>query len=123
VNVPTSKKKQKLDILVPRKRALAPRAQPPDLHVRTDALPAWTVEAVFDVEKVDPDHMAADWKRKLNTVVDVATSAAATKDKAWHIDEIEIGLTLSAKGELLFIAEAGLEASVKVTLKRSGKAL
>lgn len=116
----TSKKKaQKLDILVPRKRAPAPRATPPDAHVRTDALPAWTAEAFFDVEKVDSDHMAADWKRKLDGVVDVATSAAATKDKAWHIDEIEIGLTLSAKGELMFIAEAGIEASVKVTLKRS----
>lgn len=116
-----SKKKQdqKLDILVPRKPAKTSRAQPLDPHVQTHALPPWTAEAFFDVEKVNSDHMAADWKRKLDGVVDVATSAAATKDKAWRIDEIEIGLTLSAKGELMFIAEAGVEASVKVTLKRS----
>lgn len=113
------KQKQKLDILVPRKLPRTSRAQATDPLIRMDALPAWTAEAVFDVEKIDPEDMAADWKRKLDHVVEVATSAAATKDKAWHIDEIEIGLTLSAKGELLFIAEAGIEASVKVTLKRS----
>jgi hypothetical protein len=33
----------------------------------------------------------------LKRIVDVATHAAQTQDKAWHIDEIEIGLTLSAK--------------------------
>ena len=32
--------------------------------------------------------------------------------------EIEVGMTLSAKGELLFIAEAGAEASIKFVLKK-----
>ena len=75
-------------------------------------------EAPFEIKPVDQDAMAADWKEKLGRIVDIATSAAQTQDKAWHIDEIEIGLTLSAEGKLLFIAKAGAEASVKVTLKK-----
>lgn len=118
-----SKKKKvdfDFDILVPRKRLQAPGGRAStDPSVVTHALEAWKAEKFFDVEKADSQDMAADWKRKLDRIVEVATDAATTKGKAWHIDEIEIGLTLSAKGELLFIAEAGVEASVKVVLKRS----
>ena len=39
-------------------------------------------------------------------------------DARWGVSEIEVGLTLSAKGQLLFIAEAGTEASVKIRLTR-----
>ena len=87
--------------------------------VTTHATQPWTAQAFFDVKKVDPKDMAANWQAKLAQVLDMAADVAAKKDKGWHIDEIEIGLTLSAKGELLFIAEAGAEASVKVTLKKS----
>ena len=90
-----------------------------DPSVTTHAIQPWTVETFFDIQDLDSKEMAADWKNKLDRIVDVATHAAQTQDKAWHIDEIEIGLTLSAKGKLLFIAEAGAEASVKVTLKKS----
>lgn len=34
------------------------------------------------------------------------------------VSQIEVGLTLSATGQLLFIAEASAEASVKITLTR-----
>ena len=107
------------EILVPRRGAPTTGADIIEDAVKTHAIRSWTAEELFDVKKVDPKDMGADWQEKLDRIVDVATNAAAKKDKAWHIDEIEIGLTLSAKGELLFIAEAGVEATVKVVLKRT----
>jgi Trypsin-co-occurring domain 1 len=105
-----------LQIWAPAKNTFAVGPRRTDPSVTTHAIQPWTVEEFFDV---DSKQMAADWKDKLDRIVDIATHAAQTQQKAWHIDEIEIGLTLSAKGELLFIAEAGAEASVKVTLKKS----
>ena len=109
-----------LQIWAPRKRPSAAGRSPLiDPSATAYAVQPWTVETFFDVQDLDSKEMAADWKDKLDRIVDVATHAAQSQDKAWRIDEIEIGLTLSAKGKLLFIAEAGAEASVKVTLKKS----
>lgn len=69
------------------------------------------------VEDADPASMRDQWQRTLDLVMDLGSSLSR-KDKAWEVGEIEIGLTLSAKGELLFIAEAGAEASVKIKLVR-----
>ena len=116
----TKKSEGDLQIWAPRKRPSASGQRPvTDPSVTTHAIQPWTVETLFDVQDLDSKEMAVDWNDKLDRIVDVATHAAQTQDKAWHIDEIEIGLTLSAKGKLLFIAEAGAEASVKVTLKKS----
>jgi hypothetical protein len=59
------------------------------------------------------------WGRTIDTLLKLS-STVADRSKEWSIDEIEVGLTLSAKGELLFIAEAGAEASIKFMLKRKG---
>lgn len=116
----TKKPESDLQIWAPRKSPSGGGRSPlTDPSVTTHAIQPWTVETFFDIQDLDSKEMAADWKNKLDRIVDVATHAAQTQDKAWHIDEIEIGLTLSAKGKLLFIAEAGAEASVKVTLKKS----
>ncbi len=48
----------------------------------------------------------------------VASSREAAKSSGWALDKVEIGLAFNAKGHLAFIAEAGLEASVKVTMER-----
>ena len=59
------------------------------------------------------------WGKTVDTLMKMSSTIAA-RSKEWSIEEIEVGLTLSAKGELLFIAEAGAEASIKFTLKRKG---
>jgi Trypsin-co-occurring domain 1 len=115
----TKKSDGQFEILVPKRAAPTRGARGVTDAVTTHATQPWTAQAFFDVKKVDPKDMAANWQAKLAQVLDMAADVAAKKDKGWHIDEIEIGLTLSAKGELLFIAEAGAEASVKVTLKKS----
>ena len=68
------------------------------------------------VSTVSLETVQAQWNGTIETLVGL-TSTIAAKAKDWDIDEVEVGLTLSAKGELLFIAEAGAEASIKITLK------
>ena len=70
------------------------------------------------VEELSQAEMEEDWKAKLTSIVALA-GAASEAQKGWHVDSVEIGLTLSAKGHLLFVAEAGVEGSVRVTLKRT----
>ncbi|WP_136054203.1 hypothetical protein [Microbacterium sp. K24] len=63
------------------------------------------------------DAIKANWQetiQKLTEIGDGIDDDAA----GWGVSEIEVGLTLSAKGQLLFIAEASAEASVKITLTR-----
>ena len=57
------------------------------------------------------------WDGTIETMIALG-DAVAKKSTGWDVDQIEIGLTLSAKGQLLLIAEAGAEASITVTLKR-----
>ena len=37
----------------------------------------------------------------------------------WQVDEVNVGLALSAEGKLLFIASAGVEGSIQVKLTRA----
>ena len=73
------------------------------------------------VTRVGAAEVQAQWKRTVGTLMKLS-STIADSSKEWTIEEIEVGLTLSAKGELLFIAEAGAEASIKFTLKRRSAA-
>jgi hypothetical protein len=63
------------------------------------------------------DTIKANWHE---TVQKLAEIGEGIDDGAsgWGVSEIEVGLTLSAKGQLLFIAEASAEASVKIKLTR-----
>ncbi|MGN7967845.1 Pepco domain-containing protein [Microbacterium sp. 22296] len=60
-----------------------------------------------------------NWHETVQKLVEIG-DGIDDAESAWGVAEIEIGLTLSAKGQLLFIAEAGAEASVKITLTRRG---
>jgi hypothetical protein len=93
--------------------SIGEKAATADPSVDTHSKP-WTVEN----QSLDPAAMKADWQEKLAGIIDMA-SAAAEKKKGWQIEEIEIGMAVSAEGKLLFIAKAGFEASVKVMLKRA----
>lgn len=74
-------------------------------------------ERAGQVVEVSVDALKANWQE---TIAVLTTLADATDDKPskWGLSEIEVGLTLSAKGQLWFIAEAGAEASVKFKLTR-----
>jgi len=68
------------------------------------------------VKRVNATIMS-QWEGTINRLMEMSTLIGSTA-KDWTADEIEVGFTLSAKGELLFIAEAGAEASITVKLKR-----
>ncbi len=74
------------------------------------------------VKVVDGEAMKKQWKKTIDDMLALTSSMTGAQSE-WSLDGIEIGLTLSAKGELLFIAEAGAEASVKLTLKRKPPAV
>lgn len=58
-----------------------------------------------------------NWRETVQKLIEIG-DGVQNAGSDWGVSEIEVGLTLSAKGQLLFIAEAGAEASVKITLTR-----
>src|SRR6185437_5372971 len=90
----------KASIFVP---AAAARAQvDEDPSVQTHSIKSF----IFGrVETFEPDQMKDQWQRTVEMLMGM-TSSLDEKAKGWHVEEVEVGLTLSAKGELLFIAEA-----------------
>lgn len=89
---------------------------PPDPSVEHHAMRDW-VQGFGRVAKVGAEQVQEQWGRTVDTLMKLSSNVAA-RSKEWSIEEIEVGLTLSAKGELLFIAEAGAEASIKFKLTR-----
>jgi hypothetical protein len=69
------------------------------------------------IERVRGKDLQAQWSATVDHLLKLGANAAS-QAQGWTVSEIEVGLTLSAKGELLFIAEAGAEASVKLKLTR-----
>jgi len=96
-----------------------PASRAPTSEVQDESVSLHSIKSLIfgRVESVDPDAMKDQWQKTLDLLMGLSSSLSQ-KDKRWGIEEIEIGLTLSAKGELLFIAEAGAEASVKIKLVR-----
>jgi hypothetical protein len=58
------------------------------------------------------------WAESLQAVQQLIESSVTKAIAGWELDEIEVGLALTAKGKLAFIAEAGIEASIHLTFKR-----
>lgn len=67
--------------------------------------------------KVDAKSVKDQWAETIQAVLGLGASVT-DQQQGWRVDEIEVGLTLSAKGKLMFIAEAGAEASIKLKLVR-----
>lgn len=61
-----------------------------------------------------------DWNAVLKQISSlISTPRDAFKAQGWEMNKVEIGLAFNAKGRLAFIAEAGLEASIKLTIERA----
>lgn len=61
----------------------------------------------------------SDWEAVMGQVAELLASSRDTiKQSGWAMEKVEVGLGFNAKGHLGFIAEAGLDASVKVTIQR-----
>lgn len=97
-----------------------PLPLPLDQSVEHHSMRDW-VPDFARVTKVSAGQIQEQWTRTVDTLMKLSSIAAA-RSREWTIEEIEVGLTLSAKGELLFIAEAGAEASIKFKLTRKENA-
>lgn len=91
-------------------------ALPPDPSVEHHAMRDWMPD-LGCITRVKAAEVQEQWSKTVDTLMKLS-SAIAARSKEWSVEEIEVGLTMSAKGELLFIAEAGAEASIKFKLKR-----
>ena len=61
------------------------------------------------------DAIKANWQETIQKLAEIG-DGIDDDSAGWGVSQIEVGLTLSAKGQLLFIAEGSAEASVKITL-------
>jgi hypothetical protein len=61
-----------------------------------------------------------DWARLSQQVGEMAGSTAPITAAGFQLDSIEVALGFTASGKLAFIAEAGVEATVTLTLSRPG---
>lgn len=106
-----------VQIFIPQDRASAPLAVRDDpVQKQSKLLPdSWFGGG--KVETVDGSAMQTQWRETIDNLLGLTTSITGSAGD-WQLDSMEIGMTLSAKGKLLFIAEAGAQASVKLTLKR-----
>jgi hypothetical protein len=84
--------------------------------VRTDSL-GLRRPSGGEVIKTSAAALQESWNSTIAMLTQLGDDAQA-KQGGFTVDSIEVGLTLTAKGGLAFIAEAGAQASVKLTLKR-----
>jgi hypothetical protein len=64
------------------------------------------------------EEVQQNWKKVINQSVELVSQNVDSAPEGYQMDQIEVSLGFSATGQLAFIAQAGLEASVKVVFKR-----
>jgi hypothetical protein len=74
-----------------------------------------------DVKEVDASRVSGQWRQTINAIVDAVGKWPELGSGQWSFDTVDFGLTLSAEGQLLFIAKAGASASVTARLTRASR--
>jgi hypothetical protein len=65
------------------------------------------------------EDVKADWSKISRQIGDMVGATAPVQAAGFDVDSVEISLGFTATGKLAFIAEAGVEASVTITLARA----
>jgi hypothetical protein len=60
----------------------------------------------------------SDWEKISKQVSEMIASTVTKAPEGFSLDEVTISLGFSAQGKLVFIAEAGVEASVEIKFRR-----
>lgn len=105
-----------VQILAPEVPDPAAEYQDDDAPVQRHSLPVAS-ERGARVFSESVETIKANWHQTVQKLTEIG-DGIDNGSSEWGVSEIEVGLTLSAKGQLLFIAEASAEASVKITLTR-----
>jgi hypothetical protein len=80
-----------------------------------EATPHAFIDTLYPRRK---EEVQQNWKTVINQTVELVSQNVDSAPKGYQMDEIEVSLGFSATGHLAFIAEAGLETSIKVVFKR-----
>ena len=75
-----------------------------------------TASRLFGRRKED---VAADWAKVTGQIREFISATEEKAPTGFSLDTLSVSLGFSAQGRIIFIAEAGVEASVTVTFKRS----
>ena len=62
--------------------------------------------------------VSADWRRVFAQMRQMLDETGSEVPRAFELDTVTISLGFSAHGRLVFVAEAGVEASIGITFKR-----
>lgn len=75
--------------------------------------------AVAGLLKRKLKEVKVDWERVSLQMREMIQATQGTQPTGYSLDSVTISLGFNAKGQLVFIAEAGVEATVSVTFKRA----
>ncbi len=89
---------------------------PPGTGVEQQAL--WHRRKTKDVA-VETAKLADSLDEISDQVESVLQQRAQKKDSKFHLDSFEVGLAVSASGGFVLVAAVGIEASIRVTFKKS----
>jgi len=65
------------------------------------------------------EDVKADWAKLSRQISAMIAATAPVQAAGFHVETVEVSLGFTASGKLAFIAEAGVEASVTISLARS----
>jgi len=65
------------------------------------------------------EDIKADWKKVSTQIQEMIQSTEDTQPTGFGLDSVTISLGFNGKGNLVFIAEVGVQATVSVTFKRA----
>jgi hypothetical protein len=89
----------------------------PQTELHSKGMISWMFGA--EEKPVDSSAVKQQWADTISGIVATVGEWSAAQSNQWKIEEVTFGLTLSAKGKLMFIAEASAQGSVQVKLKRA----
>lgn len=64
------------------------------------------------------EDLKGDWERVSHQITEWIEAARVRPPDDFDLDEVSVELGFNAKGQLVFVAEGGVQATVKLTLKR-----
>jgi hypothetical protein len=98
------------------------RSKPCTGHPEEVAVATFGIATGTTVDAVDTDAVprldTEDLRVQLEEIRDSLAPLISDSDRSLSLSAVELALTLSASGKVLFVGEAGVEASITLTFSR-----
>lgn len=69
--------------------------------------------------EVSADSVRQQWSDTISGLMASVSEWSSSSAGPWRIEEVNVGMTLSVEGKLLFIAKAGASGTIEIKLKRT----